>query len=111
MSAGKSFVAKIEEIILKSTKPDYMDSQDKIHDFLSKKQHCDEEQVKSIFKSEDFNGAQVFTFGDKNAENTVLFVHGGAYIGEINYQHLLYCFFTFTKVGRICACTGLSSCT
>lgn len=98
MSADKSFIAKIEEFILKSTKPDYMDSSDKIKDFISKKQQDDEKQVKSIFKSKDFNGTQVFTFGDENTKNTILFVHGGAYINEINYQHLLYCFLLSRKL-------------
>ena len=27
----------------------------------------------------------------KNSKNTILYIHGGAYINEINYQHLLYC--------------------
>ena len=93
----KSFIAKIEEIILKSTKPDYMDSQDKVNDFLSKKKQ-NGGPVKSIFKSVDINGTQVFTFGRKNAKNTILFIHGGAYINEINYQHLLYCFLLSRKL-------------
>lgn len=91
MSGSISFIAKIEKFILKSTKPDYMDFQDKIDDLLSKKQQNDE-PVKSIFKSIDINGTQVFTFGDDNSENVILFVHGGAFINEINYQHFLYCF-------------------
>ena len=32
-----------------------------------------------------------FSFGDENSKNTILYIHGGAYINEINYQHLLYC--------------------
>ena len=93
----KSFIAKIEEMILKSTKPDYMDSQDKINDFLSNKQSSDE-SVKSVFKSVDINGTQVFTFGSEDAENTILFIHGGAYVNEINYQHLLYCLLLSRKL-------------
>lgn len=93
----KSFIARLEEIILKSTKPDYMDSQDKIDDFLSNKQSSDE-SVKSIFKSVEIRGTQVFTFGNENAENTILFIHGGAYINEINYQHLIYCFLLSRKL-------------
>ena len=88
MSDRISVLAKIEGAILRFTKPDYMDSKEKIDDFLVNKPP--QKPVKGIFKSRDFNGMQVFTFGDENAENTILFVHGGAYINEINYQHLLY---------------------
>ena len=87
---SKSLIAKIEEIILNFTKPDYMDSYDKINDFLANKQ-VRYTQVKSIFKSIDFNGMQVFTFGSENAKNTILYMHGGAYVNEINWQHYLYC--------------------
>ena len=93
----KSFIARLEERILKSTKPDYMDSQDKIDDFLSNRQSGDA-PVKSIFKSVEINGTQVFTFGKEDARNTILFIHGGAYINEINYQHLLYCFLLARKL-------------
>lgn len=87
----KSFIAKIEETILMSTKPDYMVSQEKINEFLVKKSNSQEKEVKSIFNSIDFNGMQVFTFGDEKSKNTILFMHGGAYVNEINYQHFLYC--------------------
>ncbi|MBQ2666612.1 alpha/beta hydrolase [Methanobrevibacter sp.] len=97
MSADTSLIAKIEGFILKSTKPDYMDFQDKINDFLSKKQQ-DDGPVKSIFKSIDIHGFQVFTFGSENAGNTILFMHGGAFINEINYQHLLYCLLLSRKL-------------
>ena len=90
--SGKSFVANLEEIILRFTKPAYMDSKDKIEDFIKEKATSQVKIPKGIFKSRDFNGLDVFTFGDENARHTILFVHGGAYINEINYQHLLYCF-------------------
>lgn len=90
MSDDKSFIAKIEESILKATKPDYMDNSDKITEFLSKKSNV-EKPVKSVFKSIDFNGMQVFAFGDEKAVNTIVFMHGGAYVNEINYQHFLFC--------------------
>lgn len=90
--SGKSFVANLEEIILRFTKPAYMDSKDKIEDFIKEKATSQVKIPKGIFKSRDFNGLDVFTFGDENALHTILFVHGGAYINEINYQHLLYCF-------------------
>ena len=88
---GKSFIAKIEEKILKFTKPDYMTSQEKIDSYLLEKSRKTEETVKSRFKSTDFNGMQVFTFGEIESKNTILFIHGGAYVNEINYQHFLFC--------------------
>lgn len=88
---GKSFIAKIEEKILKFTKPDYMTSQEKIDSYLHEKSETPEKAVKSAFNSTDFNGMQVFTFGDRKSENIILFIHGGAYVNEINYQHFLFC--------------------
>ena len=74
------------------TKPEYMDSKEKIDEFIREKSVSHDNIPKGIFKSIDFNGMDVFTFGDENASNVILYVHGGAYINEINYQHLLYCF-------------------
>ena len=96
MQGKKSFIAKVEEAILRFTKPDYMDSKEKVEDFL--KNHSDHEPPRSIFKSIDFNGTQVFTFGDENAENTILYIHGGAFVNEINYQHFIYCFLLSRKL-------------
>ncbi len=69
----KSFIAKIEELILNFTKHDYMDSKEKVEELLSKDQSTDK-PVKSIFKSIDSNGIQVFSFGDENAKNTIVFM-------------------------------------
>lgn len=91
MSDKRSFFSKIEEIILNSTKPDYMDSKEKIDEFLDEKSRSSDKIPHTIFKSRDFGGLEVFTFGDENAKNTIVYMHGGAYINEINYQHLLYC--------------------
>lgn len=88
-----SIIAKIEEKILKFTKLKFMDSKEGAEDFLKNSGDSSNKPVKSIFKSIDINGMQVFTFGDKNAKNTILFMHGGAYVMELNYQHLLYCYF------------------
>ena len=93
----KSFIAKIEELILNFTKPDYMDSKEKLDEFLSKRQ-SNGKPVKSIFKSIYSHGMQVFAFGDEKSENTIVYIHGGAYINEINYQHLLYCFLLSHKL-------------
>ena len=91
MSDKRSFFSKIEEIILNSTKPDYMDSKEKIDEFLDEKSRSSDKIPHTIFKSRDFGGLEVFTFGNENAKNTIVYMHGGAYINEINYQHLLYC--------------------
>ena len=74
------------------TKPEYMDSKEKIDEFIKEKSVSQDNVPKGIFKSIDFNGMDVFTFGDEMSSNVILYVHGGAYINEINYQHLLYCF-------------------
>ena len=71
---SKSFIAKIEEKILMMSKPYFMDSQEKINDLLKERLNADEKYPKSIFKSIDFNGTQVFTFGDKNAERVIVFI-------------------------------------
>ena len=83
-------MAKIEELILKFTKPEYMDSKDKAIEFLNEKSKASDKIPKTFFKSQKFDEMDVFTVGDKNAKNTILYVHGGAYVNEINYQHLLY---------------------
>ena len=85
-----SFIAKITNSILKFTKPDYMDSSEKVAEFLEEKTDS-ANPVKSVFKSFEFNGMQVFNYGDENSKNMILFMHGGAYVNEINYQHHLYC--------------------
>ena len=95
----KSFIAKFEEKILMLLKPDFMDSQDKINDLLKERLNADEKFPKSIFKSIDYKGTPVFTFGDRNAERVILFVHGGAFINEINYQHHLFCLAISRKLG------------
>ncbi len=97
--SDKSFIAKIEEKILMNTKPDYMDSKEKIAEFLEEKSKSPQKIPNSIFKSRDFNGMEVFTIGDENAKNTILYLHGGAYINELNYQHLLYCYKLSRKLG------------
>ena len=96
MSGEKSFIAKIEEFILRFNKPDFMDSAEKVEDLL--KNPSDSKLPDGIFKSSDIDGIRVFTFGDENATNTILYMHGGAYVMEINYQHLLYCFLLSRKL-------------
>ena len=94
---AKSFIARIEEAILKFNKPKYMDSEKKVNEFLAKKSKS-KKHVRSIFKSTDFNGMQVFKYGNQNSKNTILFIHGGAYINEINIQHHLFCYLLSKKL-------------
>lgn len=98
MSSRKSFIAKIEEFILKSTKPDYMDSEDKVNDFLKERLNSQEKAPKSIFKSIDLNGNKTFVYGNKKAKNIIVYIHGGAFVNEINYQHHLFCFLLSKKM-------------
>ncbi|MDO5860629.1 alpha/beta hydrolase fold domain-containing protein [Methanobrevibacter sp.] len=99
MSDKKSLIAKIEEAILRHNKLYFMDSKENVDIFLNKMMNTPTKSPKSIFKSIDFNGMQVFTFGDKDAKNTILYMHGGAYVMEINHQHLLYCYLLSKKLG------------
>lgn len=96
MMSSKSFIAKVEEAILKFNKMDFMDSKEKAENLL--KNPPDSKPPKGIFKSIDLDGTQVFTFGDENSKNTILYLHGGAYVLELNYQHLLYCFLLSRKL-------------
>ena len=98
MSNNKSLVAKIEEAILMRTKLAFMDSKENVNDFLKEQLNAPSKSVKSIFKSIDFNGTRIFTFGDENAKNTILYIHGGAFVLEINMQHLIYCFLLSKKM-------------
>ena len=97
MSDDKSFIAKICEVILKFTKPDYMDNDEKIIEFLKNKSE-NNKPVKSIFKSININDTQVFTYGDEKSQKIILYVHGGAYVNEINMQHHLYCKYLSRKL-------------
>lgn len=91
-----SVIAKIYEKILMFTKPDYMDSQEAVDEFLASKEDKD---PSNIFKSFDFNGMEVFHFGNKeSSQRTIIFIHGGAYVGEINYQHFFFCYLLARKL-------------
>ena len=98
MSNKKSFIAKIEESILKSMKLDFMDSEDNVKDFLKMRLNAQEKAPKSIFKSISLNGTHAFVFGNENAKNMIMYIHGGAFVNEINYQHYLFCFLLSKKL-------------
>lgn len=92
MSDKPSFIAKIVERVLMLNKPLYMDSRDKVIEFLDEKSNNNINQpINSFFKSFDFDGRQIFRFGDENSKNVIVYMHGGAYVNEINMQHLLFC--------------------
>ena len=86
---AKSLIAKILEAVLRATKLKYMDSKEEVDKFI---ENPPETKVPSrFFKSKNMDGCEVFTFGDENAENTILYVHGGAYVLEINFFQLNHC--------------------
>ena len=91
MSNKPSFIAKIVERLLMLNKPSYMDSKEEVIEFLDEKSEYDNRPVKSFFSSFDFDGRQVFKFGDEKSKNLIVYIHGGAYINELNMQHLLFC--------------------
>ena len=97
MFENKSFIAKIAENILKITKPAYMDSKDKIDEFLAEKSNSSDKPVKSIFKSINFNGIEIFRYGKSESKNMIIYIHGGAYVNEINMQHHLFCYLIAKK--------------
>ena len=108
MSDKKSFIAKIEEGILRHNKLKFMDSIESLDEFLNGKCDTPSKPVKSIFKSIDVDGMQVFTFGDENAKNTILYAwrsicHGN----KLSASHILL--FAVTKSGCTCHSTGLSA--
>lgn len=87
---NNSFLSKIAEFILKKTKPDYMNSYEKIELFLEDDK---EKKFSTIFSTEEFDNMKVVTFGNKYSESRIiLYIHGGAYVNQMNYQHTLYCY-------------------
>ena len=86
-----SLMSKIEERILKNSKFDYMDSLDIVTKRLAGETECN--PPNGIFKSTNINGCEVFAFGNRQkSDRTIIYVHGGAFLHEINYQHLIYCY-------------------
>lgn len=86
----QSFLSKIAEIILRQTKPKYMNSKKEIESYLDNKR---DEEFNTIFKTETFNSMKFVSFGEKYNDNQViLYIHGGAYVNQMNYQHTLYCY-------------------
>lgn len=87
---NNSFLSKIAEFILKKTKPDYMDSQEQIELFLANKK---DDEFKSIFHTEIHHDMKIVSFGnDYDTSHVILYIHGGAYVNQLNYQHTIYCY-------------------
>ncbi|ADC46362.1 hydrolase alpha/beta fold family [Methanobrevibacter ruminantium M1] len=99
MSNKKSFLAKIEEIILMQTKPDYMDSYEKVNDLIKERLNAQEKPPKSaLFKSTYLNGTQIFHYGNSQSKNLIVYIHGGAFINEIGFQHHFFCSYISKKL-------------
>ncbi len=98
MIIKKSTISKIEEKILKLTKPKYMNSEIEIEKFLAKKLKAKDKTIKTLFKTKKYNDNQVLTFGNENKERIILYIHGGGYINEINIQHKIYSYLLSRKL-------------
>ena len=88
--SNRSLLSKIEEFILRQTKPKYMNSKEDVKLYLKNKH---DEEVKTIFNTEHFNSMKYVSYGEKYGdEHVILYIHGGAYVNQMNYQHTLYCY-------------------
>ncbi|MBR0472393.1 MAG: alpha/beta hydrolase [Methanosphaera sp.] len=86
----RSILSRIAEFILKKSKPKYMDSQEEIKLFLADKQ---DEPVRTIFHTEEFEDMKLVTMGhDYDNSHVIIYLHGGAYVNQLNYQHTIYCY-------------------
>ena len=85
--SNMSIISKIAYFILKKTKPTYMDSQEEVELFLKTKK---DKEFKSVFHTEYFENMKLVSFND-NSKSVILYIHGGAYVNQLNIQHLLYC--------------------
>ena len=106
---NKSFIAKIAESILKSTKADYMGSLELSKELLDTRLKQEDKPVKSFFKSSKIDGVEVFTFGNKEkSKNTIVYIHGGAFINKLSASAILS--FDGKTIRCLCYCSCLSSC-
>ena len=99
MAHNRSFLSKIAESILNITKPDHMTSKEKAEEYLTEKSKKDLKYSKFIFKSMVFEGMECSVFGNKDkADRVILFIHGGAYVDNLNLQHHTYCSYLSSKL-------------
>ena len=95
--ANTSFISKIAGKILTFTKPDYMDNKESIDEFLSGRLKTDNNLAKGFFKSKMIGDVEVFDFGGEISDCAVIYIHGGAYVNEINLQHQIFCWYLARK--------------
>lgn len=87
---SRSLSSKLAEIILTKTKPKYMTSKEDVDLFLRDKTDT---EAKSIFKSEYLNDMKVISLKNKeNKSKAILYIHGGAYVNQLNIQHTTYAY-------------------
>lgn len=87
---NRSFLSKIEEYILRKTKPEYMTSQEKVEQFLD---NNTDKPFSTIFHTTEFHNMKMVNFGEKYSDShVILYIHGGAYVNQMNYQHTVYCY-------------------
>ena len=86
---NSSIISRIVGNLLRNTKPSYMTSQEEVKLFLQK----DTPEFKSIFKTVEYENMKMAVFGNKNKKSRIiLYLHGGAYVNQLNYQHTVYCY-------------------
>ena len=86
---NSSIISRIVGNLLKHTKPSYMTSHEEVKSFLEK----DTLEFKSVFKTIEYENMKIAVFGNKNKKSRIiLYLHGGAYVNQLNYQHTVYCY-------------------
>ena len=98
MGNNNSLISKLYKKILMFTKPDYMDNKEIIEDFLNQRLKQNINKPNFVFKSINLYGVEVFSFGDITSEGVIVFIHGGAFVNEINMQHLIFCWYLARKI-------------
>lgn len=91
--------AKIMESILERKHSEYVDDADKADEFIHKRSKEEDEYYnipKKIYhtkvESRDMFGCQMVLFNDvEDAEYSVIYIHGGAYVNEIMSVHITFC--------------------
>lgn len=99
MAYKRSFSSKIAESILNITKPEHMTSKEKAEQYLAEKSKKDLNYNKFFSKSIVFESMEASVFGNKDkSERIILFLHGGAYVDNLNLQHHSYCWYLSRKL-------------
>ena len=80
MREKQSFIAKILEKYFNLNKSSEMYSTKKALEFLDKKSKQTQKNINSLEK-----------FGDESEKRIIVYIHGGAFVNDLNLQHTLYC--------------------